>query len=373
MQRRQRSTKESASANATTAFSPPGPEAFVEAAAADGFHLDSAQLAAVDRLADTAARIARREGPAPALYLWGPVGRGKTWLVDVFLRTLPARSARRFHFHAFFRAFHQGLHRHGPGHASVARALDDLIGDANVVCFDELYAHEPGDAKLFTIILRELREQRDLAMVVTSNYPPDGLLPDAEFVSSGASWEEPAVKVRHQAFAEGIALIKRRFEVVPIDGGVDYRTLARQVPAVGFRSGAYLIVNDDGLVEPHARVPVPVASRALGARELRDRDRHVTFTFADLCEQPVGASDIAMLTARFQSWRIENVPTLATCTPEAAQRFVNFIDVLCDADVRLVLTSQHAQRELLQGDRLPPDVARLRSRLTLLPEQPAEG
>jgi cell division protein ZapE len=178
----------------------------------DGFALDPCQHAAVEALASAAARTVA--GEAPGVYLWGPVGRGKTWLLDAFVRCWPPHAARRFHFHRFFREFHEARHRRGFGAASVSGTVEDLVGGATVVCFDELFAHEPGDAYLFTSILTELREHRPVPMVVTSNYAPDDLLPDAEFVTSGSTWEESVVKIDHCAFETGIALIKRSFEIV---------------------------------------------------------------------------------------------------------------------------------------------------------------
>ena len=289
------------------------------AARRDGFELDPAQVVAAEVLADLAVRLSRRE--SPAVYLWGPVGRGKTWLIDAFLGSLPAVQTRRFHFHKFFRLFHEALGRHRPPHA-VLYALDDLVGDAELICFDELYAHETGDAKLFTAILGELRERRRMPMIVTSNYRPDGLLPDAEFKTSGSTWEEPFVKVSHKMFEPGIELIKRSFEVVPLDNGVDYRGLAARTFENGFRSGTYIV---RAAAETYgADVARVISIRGRSVKALAASQDHVVFDFVDLCERPVGAGDVAELAERFPAWRIENVPKLSACSPEAAQRFVNF-------------------------------------------------
>jgi cell division protein ZapE len=327
----------------------------------DGFELDSSQTAATQVLARAAAQWAA--GGTHAVYLWGPVGRGKTWLLDAFLHSLPDVPTRRFHFHRFFRLFHEAHGRHRAGPSAVSQALTDLIGGASVLCFDELYAHETGDAQLFTVILTELRERRQLPMVVTSNYEPDGLLPDAEFRTTGATWEEPFVKVSHKMFEAGIALIKRTFEVVSIDGGTDYRDMPRPTASAGFRSGWYRIAAHTPSVDT-TPVSIPVRGRTI--RALCATDEAVVFDFRDLCDRPVGAGDVADLAERFGTWTIENVPKLADCTPEAAQRFVNFVDVLCDADVRLNITAACALRELLETDLAPPDIARLESRLRLL-------
>lgn len=340
---------------------------FHEAAEAAEFRLDAAQAAASTRLAAVAQALSAGS-PAPSLYLWGPVGRGKTWLVDVFVGALPSGSARRFHFHSFFRQFHDGLGRHGPGHASVGRSLDDAIGDARVVCFDELYVHEPGDAQLFTMILRELRERRELPMVVTSNYLPDGLMPDAEFVTTGLGAWDP-VKVRHASFQPGIDVIKRTFEVIGIDGGLDYRSIGSPSSVEGFASGAYIIGRRRPSAGPGSGSGVPVAlegGRCVRAERVDRRD--VTFAFEELCERPVSASDVTRLTERFNRWTLLDVPPLAGCSPEAAQRFVNLLDVLCDANVRLTVLSQVAPPELV-GGAVPPDIARAQSRLAMLAVQ----
>lgn len=341
---------------------PPTPESFAAAALESGFHLDHAQVVAASLLSDAARRVLDGDRPAPAIYLWGPVGRGKTWLLDAFVGSLPPGMARRFHFHAFFRDFHERLHQDGAGYASVGRALDDLVGEARVLCFDEMYAHEPGDAQLFTVILTELRQRRDFPMVVTSNYPPDGLLADAEFRTSSTSSDQIVV-VRHAVFEPGIELIKRTFDVVSVDGGADYRQVQHGAHSEGFRSGLYIVL---ATMHPRADAgqSVMVGNRTLCATAVHHPE--VTFDFADLCDRPVSAADVAQLTKRFTSWRIENVPQLTTCTPEAAQRFVNFVDVLCDVDVRLVVTSRWTRDELVCGSPMPPDLARLESRLALL-------
>lgn len=166
-------------------------------------------------------------------------------------------------------------------------------------------------------------------------------------------------------FEPGIELIKRTFDVVSVDGGADYRKLPRDSHPEGFRSGKYIVLATEQ-PRTHAGQSVSVGTRTLHATSAQRDD--VTFEFADLCDQPVGAADVAQLTNRFRSWRIEHVPRLTTCTPEAAQRFVNFVDVLCDVDVRLVVTSRWTRDELVRGDPMPPDLARLESRLALLPE-----
>lgn len=331
------------------------------AADRDGLQLDIAQLAAAEALAEAASLLSK--GGSPGVYLWGPVGRGKTWLIDAFVGALPEVRARRFHFHQFFRAFHEVLGRHRPPNA-VHEALEDLIGETELLCFDELYAHETGDAQLFTVILRDLRIRRRLPMIVTSNYPPDGLLPDAKFKTSASTWEEPFVAVGHAIFEEGIELIKQSFKVVPLDNGIDYRKVAGKAFESGFRSGVYSVLATPPANDPTAKTSIDVRGRTLRAQSASAEE--VVFDFVELCERPVGAGDIADLTGKFKRWTIQNVPPLSTCSPEAAQRFVNFVDVLCDADVRLNVTATVQPNDLFDVEEPPPDITRLKSRLSVL-------
>lgn len=170
--------------------------------------------------------------------------------------------------------------------------------------------------------------------------------------------------MRHEMFREGIDVIKRSFEIVPVDGGADYRDTVQRDNRSGFASGTYAVSDRRSPPDRAAGVPIDVRGRrVLAARAEGDA---IAFDFRELCERPVSASDIAELADRFRSWTISDVPQLSSCSPEAAQRFVNFVDVLCDADARLDVTSPHEPDQLFDGDSPPPDVARLRSRLRLL-------
>jgi len=341
----------------------------VVASRREGFALDQPQRLALSRLADVAAgSVSSPQITQPRrLYLWGPVGRGKTWLLDAFFEALPI-AKRRSHFQRFFREFHAGMAGKAPGRSAIAASLEEIIGDARVFCFDEFYAHEPGDATLLTRVLEELVIQRDLAVVVTSNYAPEGLLPDVEHRTS-----DGPVEVSHRVFERGIALINEAFEVVAIDAGIDYRqqSSVHDDRHAGFRAGAMV---SPGTADQLAALGLAVAAAggvvALnGGRRIRARgiaDAIVRFDFEDLCNRPVSAADVVGIANRYTTWVLHDVPRLSTCSPEAAQRFVNLIDVLHDMDVRLVITTAHPPGELLEGDSMPPDAMRARSRLSLL-------
>ncbi|GAB2808941.1 cell division protein ZapE [Lentzea nigeriaca] len=299
-----------------------------------GYVLDDAQLRAVDRLASLGER---RRG----VYLHGPVGRGKSFLADAFFDVLPVRRKRRVHFHSFFQELHARISArlHMPG--AVKKAVDELIGRCDVLAFDEFHLHDVGDAMLMTRLL-EVLKARGVMVVATSNYPPDGLLPNPLY---------------HDHFLPGIALVHELMDTVELAGPTDYRYLHGR-PRSRFETGSIV-----GFAElPVTPVVLEINGRhvtALGT----DRGR-VWFDFGDLCEKPTSTQDYLVLADRYDDWVIAAVPRLDTCDREARQRFANVVDVLVDRDVRLTLVSDHPLAEIVGGEAL--DVARTASRLELI-------
>ncbi|MDI2125571.1 cell division protein ZapE [Yinghuangia seranimata] len=346
-------------------------------AARDGFALDRYQRAAADRLARLAADAAPRRGlfhahgphPVRGVYLWGPPGRGKTWLMDAWSAALPPGLVRRVHFHDFFRRLQDAAFAHKDEAGAIDTAMVELVGDAAVVCFDEFHVHDPGDAMLVTRLLRELAEgRRRTTLVATSNYPPEGLLPNPLF---------------HHLFEPAIALIEQSLDVVTVAGGTDYRTLAPDTdeggPATptGFRAGAILAPGDDaqlaahGLLRPapDARVVLEVNRRPLTARSAEpDGGGSATLWIdhASLCETPTSSADYLVLAERFDTWVVDAVPAWADCSHEGRQRLASVIDIAYDRDVRLVLVGPDRPGEPLDPADAPPDHDRTASRLTQL-------
>lgn len=341
------------------------------AAAAASFELAETQRAVAGHLAALGSRVAAGE-PLPhgrqGLYLWGPVGRGKTWLLDQFFDAVPVAEKSRFHFQRFFRDFNGQLAGRAIGRPSIAASLDHIIGRSRLLCFDEFYAHEAGDATLLTRLLEEILARR-IPLVVTSNSSPQGLLPETELWTS-----DGPVQVSHRPFQRGIALLERSLLALGIDDGTDYRTATRHHnDRHGFRAGRYVV---PGTAEQRRSVfgslireESPETLRLSGGRHatpLAVRDRQIAFTFAELCERPLAAGDILGLASRYTTWTLTELPRLADTTPEAAQRFVNLVDVLHDADVCLNIVARHPLEQVMTGTRLPPDVGRAASRLALL-------
>ena len=299
-----------------------------------GYDLDGAQLAAIDRLAGLGER---RRG----VYLHGPVGRGKSFLADAFFEVLPVKRKRRVHFHSFFRELHgrisERLHERG----AVGRAVKELVGRTEVLAFDEFHLHDVGDAMLMTRLLEALKQQR-VMIIATSNYPPDGLLPNPLY---------------HDHFLPGIALVKELMDTVELNGATDYRHL-RGRPRSRFETGE--IVRE---AQPPA-TPVTLAVNGRDITALGIENGRIWFDFGDLCEKPTSTQDYLVLADSHDDWVITAVPRLESCDREAQQRFANVVDVLVDRDVRLTLVSDHPLGEIVGGNAL--DLARTASRLELI-------
>lgn len=338
-------------------------ETFVLAAQKAGITLDSSQIAAAKRLTALGEDVSRRRRlfgrnePPRGVYVWGPVGRGKSWLTGVFYESLDLRHKHRVHFHEFFREFHTAYARHREERNACDLAVRELLGDCRFLCFDEFHVHDPGDAMMIGRVLTSLFDQR-ITLLTTSNYPPGGLLPNPVF---------------HPMFEPTIKLLERSMDIVEVAGPHDYRTANRpEEPRTEFERGSYLWpgtdqqLTDVGLrpPAPGERQGVPVGGRDIPA--LAVRGDLVWFDFHELCDAATSTIDYLGIADRFRTWVLSGLPRLDAGSRDAAQRFANLVDVLCDRDVRFHLVGEAALQDCLRGDALPIDINRTASRLALL-------
>ncbi|MEB0046517.1 MULTISPECIES: cell division protein ZapE [unclassified Pseudomonas] len=285
----------------------------------------------------------------PGLYLHGAVGRGKSWLLDGFFQAIPLAQKQRLHFHEFFAQLHQGMFTHRDHPDALASTLDELLQDCRVLCFDEFHVHDIGDAMLITRLFKALF-RRGMLLLVTSNYPPQDLLPNPLY---------------HARFKPVIDLINARMQVMEVGGPHDYRGQVRSHTQQVFTQGHYVWPATQAqrqalkLPERSSPLTLPVGTRQLRAQHCEGRT--VGFTFSDLCDQPTAVMDYLELCRHFDHWIIDELPSLRECSIAAQQRFINLIDVLYDQDKHVVLLGQCSLRESLEGDAI--DLARTRSRL----------
>lgn len=346
-------------------------EGMVHDAGRSGFELEPSQRQAAERLATFGAQVTGRRRTLPrkplrSLYLHGPVGRGKTWLMDSFHGRLDARK-RRVHFHDFFRSLHGGTHGLDSGNGTaIQQSVDALLDHVDVLFFDEFHVHDIGDGMFISRLLRTAAQRR-VFLVVTSNYAPDDLLPNP-------LW--------HDHFLPTIQAIKDMMDVVEINGATDFRRYpaagTRPATAAGsFRSGRIISPGAPGQLGRLGLFrPTPSQGRVLQPTTqpivVKNSDPDLLWVgFEELCGGLTSTSDFLALAETFSTWVIDDVPSPAEGDAASApvwQRFSNVVDVLYDQDITLFLIGVGPLDWDVEAGRsvLPVDLARIASRLSLL-------
>jgi len=292
--------------------------------------------------------------PKSGVYVWGTVGRGKSFIVDSFFSAVPVKNKIRVHFHDFLRELHRHINRPHTGENTLDAALNAQLGHCELLCFDELHLHDVGDAMLVKSLL-ELIVKRRIILVATSNYPPDQLLSNPLY---------------HSRFASSIELIKQYMQVVALGGTLDYRTLGGNT-FTPFSKGAYLCPGTEAqrrdcvlpLLPVSDPLPLRVGHRHINVLSASENFLHLTFEA--LCAAPTAVMDYLSLCEHYRCWIIEGVPKLENSSPAVQQRFINVIDVLYDQHCRLFLISDYALHKMTEGVQ-QEDIQRTRSRLQQL-------
>ncbi|WP_411733885.1 cell division protein ZapE [Paeniglutamicibacter sp.] len=345
--------------------------------------LDARQLETIDLLTNNAAEHlapAHRSPGKNRVYLWGPPGRGKTWLLGAFFDALPTKRKLRVHFHDFFRDLHATAHKattlalaqidepdslgETRGRAdrveartsAIEQSIESMLGDVQVLCFDEFHCNDPGDAMLLARTVKYIMD-RGILLVTTSNYPPEELLSDEYY---------------HHLVLPTITTIREHMTVHELDAHLDYRTIERhEGQRSGFSSGSLLHSPDAGqlqrlgLAEPDRGDTVRLTPTSHEIRALRIDGRQIWFGFADLCESLTSTLDYLKLVRDHDHWIISGVPGSGLMTPFGLRRLANVIDVLYDHQVRLDLFVEDGFVDSF-GHLPELEAARLRSRVNAL-------
>ena len=335
--------------------------AYDERLAAGDIRPDPAQQAGLDALI----RLERDLAAAPAngrlkglfrkpesqrgVYLFGPVGRGKSMLMDLFYETVAYEQKRRTHFHVFMGEVHRLIGAWRSGDAAARRArfgqhkgddpippvADVVAGEARLLCFDEFQVTDIADAMILGRLFEALFA-RGVTLVATSNRTPDELYRDG---------------LNRQLFLPFIALLKQRLDVVGVAGGHDYRLDRLRAAGTWFSP-----------VDPDNRRQFEALWRDMlgpeeetGATvEVLGRKIHlphavgglVRASFASLCSVALGPNDYVAMAARFHTLFLEDAPRLTPSRREEARRFVILIDALYEAHVRLIVLADGQPAQL---------------------------
>ncbi|WP_271679830.1 cell division protein ZapE [Thermomonas mangrovi] len=300
-------------------------------------------------------RLFARDEPTQAtrgLYLWGGVGRGKTFLIDLLFAGLPIAEKRRTHFHRFMREVHERLRVHAGERDPLAAIAREWRRSLRVLVLDEFFVSDIGDAMLLARLLDRLFAE-GVVLVTSSNAAPSTLYKDG---------------LQRARFLPAIALLERHCEVVELHSETDYRLRALTRSPV-YRtpldagSDAWLRTRwdelgcdaahlDAGIVIDGRRIPVRARCKGL-----------CWFDFAALCEGPRGNADYIEIAREFHTVLVGGIPRMGGDRDDAARRFVHLVDELYDNQVNLVCTADAGPMGLYTGERLVAAFERTASRL----------
>ncbi|MCB1489409.1 MAG: AFG1 family ATPase [Bauldia sp.] len=274
--------------------------------------------------------------PVRGLYIHGPVGRGKTMLMDAFFAATDLEAKRRTHFHAFMSDVHDRIHAFRARTRDASKGADDPIApvaagiaaETRLLCLDEFAVEDITDAMILSRLFSALFDA-GLVLVATSNTRPEDLYRHG---------------LNRGLFLPFIDVLRRHVDVVELDGGTDHR-LAKLGEA-----GVYFTPVDDAaratldglwrsLADGDPGEPTDLTVKGRKVRVPRAAGTIARFGFRDLCEAPLGTADFAAIADAFDMVVLDDVPVIAPDRRDIARRFINLVDVLYDRGVKLIVSA----------------------------------
>jgi len=280
------------------------------------------------------------------LYMWGGVGRGKTMLMDLFFEVTVIRRKRRAHFHEFMADVHDRIHEYRQklkrgevkGDDPIPPVAAQIADETRLLCFDEFAVTDIADAMILGRLFTQLFD-RGVIVVATSNRDPIDLYKDG---------------LNRQLFLPFIELLKSKTKVIKLDSETDYRLeKLAGAPVYVVGNGAEVQEKLEDLwtrlthgVKPHSEElenkgrKIPVGKVAAGA---------AWFTFSELCEQPLGASDYLRIAQAYGTVFLQDIPIMNKARRNEAKRFINLIDTLYDTGTKLIVSAAAEPTALYQS------------------------
>jgi cell division protein ZapE len=344
-------------------------EAYRESLERHGYAPDTSQLHAVARLDDLRVRLHQRENQprirralaalrgrprdesVRGVYLWGGVGRGKTFLMDLFHAHVGV-PARREHFHRYMKDVHALLATLRSQADPLELVAAEMARDCRVLCLDELYVSDIGDAMILAGLFNGL-SAAGVALVCTSNAPPHEL------------YRNGLQRVR---FLPAIALLEQRTEVVSVDAGLDYRLRQLEKAPLFFSATdadaeQRLADRFESIAGEPGRAAHEITVEGRKLRVRRSTGDVIWFDFDELCAGPRSQSDYIEIARDFHTVLVSGVPAFDATRDNEARRFIALVDEFYDRNVKLGLSAHAPVTALYRGERLRFEFARTESRL----------
>ena len=338
---------------------------YTDALASGAFMPDEEQGAAIHALDEVWQKLVQRfetskkpfrrlrASEAPnGVYMWGGVGRGKTWLMDQFFEAIPFRRKMRMHFHHFMQRVHKELNSLTGQRDPLDTVADRIYADAVVICFDEFFVSNVTDVMILSDLFQKLFD-RGITLIATSNIAPDGLYKNG---------------IHRDRFLPTIAMLKKKCTVLNVDAGIDYRLRVLKqahlyLSPLTHDSEIWLAKRFVALTqhETYSEEPILVNDRLIETRG--HTEDTLWCDFSELCMKPRSPADYIELANTYNTILIGKVSVLNDNIADATRRFIYLVDEFYDRRVKLIITAQQSILDLYQGERLVFEIERTRSRL----------
>ena len=279
------------------------------------------------------------------IYIWGGVGRGKTFLMDGFYACLPYRRKRRIHFHNFMAEVHHRMKQLATSDDPLIALSDSIAKSTRLLCLDEFHVDDIADAMILGRLISALFE-RGVVLITTSNYPPTGLYPHG---------------LQRQNFLPAITLLERELKVLNLGSGDDYRMQAgdsdlRYIVPADTHSELVMNTMFERLNTGNEYNEYPIPAKMISPNA-------IWFDFKELCGGAHGQSDYLDIAHRYRTVFLSGIPKLTAEHSAAARRFTWLIDVLYDNNVQLVASAATSPEEIYTEGTGAGEFSRTASRL----------
>ena len=286
------------------------------------------------------------------LYIRGEVGRGKTQMMDIFFETLNIQEKKRVHFHRFMKILHDDLDKISAQKDPLKKVAKDISKKTKVLCFDEFYVEDIGDAMLLGRFINELFENK-VTLITTSNTHPDNLYRDG---------------LHRSRFLPAIKSIKENCEIYELNSAQDYRLRTLEQLEI-FIIGK----GDQGIKELESNFTELTNGEFQDGQKIKILGREIDtiklaqgslwVSFKEICEGPRSAKDYIEICSEFHTLFVSNVPIMKGSNDDSARRFIALVDECYERNVNLILSMETELEQIYSGERLLEPFKRTISRL----------